>query len=404
MGTLVAQGLVVAAQPLLRRWYPPEAFGELSLYISVAGVLSVVAPFRYDLALVVPRSRERAMRLFWGGLMVCTAFSALVSGAFFLMDDLLIRVLKFPQGARWWLPLTGLAVWAYGVFLLLQSLFSRDHRYMVVNGLRISRRAPEVAFQILGAGLSQAGLLVGEVAGRMCSVLWGFWWLRRYEKSNLLKGAALIDVCKHLWVFRSYPISSFFPTLFNALALLAPGVLVNYHFGVSENGLFDMGMMVVAFPVTFLINSLSNVLLAHLSQLYNQKAPMKKFLMRTLQGLGLGVLGLFLAVWALGPSGFAFLFGSPYRVSASYALILLPALGSRLLAAPLAVVFAAVNRIHWSVWWQYTYTAAVLVFFLVPFQSMKTFLWSFSITETVLNLLYLWHIYGTVKKVEKLYR
>ncbi|MCS6981500.1 MAG: oligosaccharide flippase family protein [Flavobacteriales bacterium] len=403
IGTLVAQGLVVAAQPLLRRWYPPEAFGELSLYISVVGVLSVVAPFRYDLALAVPRNRDRAMRLFWGGLMLCTAFSVLVSGTFLLMDDLLIRVLKFPPSARWWLPLTGLSVWAYGFFLLLQSLFSRDHRYMAVNGLKIFRRVPEVILQILGSGLSQAGLLLGELVGRLCSVLWGVWWLRRYEKPKLFRSLVLMDVCKHLWAFRRYPASSFFPTLFNALALLAPGLLVNYHFGVIENGLFDMGLMVVAFPVTFLINSLSNVLLAYLSQLYREKAPMKKFLLRTLRGLGLGVLGLFLVVWTLGPSGFEFLFGPPYRVSAFYALILLPALGSRLMAAPLAVVFAAVNRIHGSVWWQYTYTAAILLFFLLPFRSMETFLWSFSLTETVLNLLYLWHIYGTVNRVEKMY-
>jgi O-antigen/teichoic acid export membrane protein len=400
-GTLIAQGIAFLAQPLLRRLYAPEAFGELSLYLSIAGVLGTVAPLRFELALMLPRTPSRALDLFLGAMAVNTSFSLLVLLTFWIGATWIKELLRLPEGAMEWLPWVGPAVWAYGLFLLFQQYFSRSHHYGKVNALRIMRRLPECVAQAGAWSLGPVGLIVGEMTGRLMMIITGFAYLltdlKKFTFHQLLR--------KRLWLqlaaYRQFPLHSFLPTLFNALALLAPSLIVNYHFGSYENGLFDMCLQIVAVPVGFMITSLSNVILAEVSECYRHKKSVFPFLRKTFFLLFGAALLMSLAVWGLGPRGFGFLFGPNYEVSATYALVLLPALGSRLVVAPLAVTFAGINRIRYSVWWQYVYALAILSLFLLPFDSMRTLILTYSWIEFSLNSFYLWQIFWLAGKYEK---
>lgn len=400
-GTFIAQGIAFLAQPLLRRLYVPEAFGELSLYLSIAGVLGTVAPLRFELALMLPRSTSRTLDLFLGAVVVNTLFSLFVWLSFALGATWIKNLLRLPEGALKWLPWVGPAVWAYGVFLLFQQYFSRSHHYGKVNALRIMRRLPESLTQAVAHALGAMGLIAGELTGRMMMILTGLVYffkdLKNYSLGSSLRKRLWLQLAAH----RHFPLHSLLPTLLNALALLAPSLIVNYHFGSYENGLFDMCLQIVAVPVGFMITALSNVILAEVSECYRHKKSVLPFLkkVRTLL-LGAALL-MGCVVWGLGPRGFGFLFGSHYEKSASYALGLLPALGSRLLVAPLAVTFAGINRIRNSVWWQYAYAAGILSLFLIPFESMHSLILTYSLIEFSLNSIYLWQIFWLVRKYEK---
>lgn len=400
-GMLLAQGIAFLAQPILRRLYPPEAFGELSLYLSLSGVLSTVAPLRYELALMMPRSPTRTLDLFLGAVLVNTGFSILMFVLFWTLSPIIISLLRLPPSASFWLPLLGLSVWTYGLFLLFQNFFSRYHHYGKVNVIRVLRRLPESVSQAGLAKLTSFGLILGELAGRIAMTLAGACFFVNY----LRKTGPLNISGKRLWLmlvaYRQFPIHSFLPTLLNTLALLAPSLVANYHFGSYENGLFDMCLQIVALPVGFISTSVSNVILAEVSERYRQKKPVRAFLRHASLVLASVAFALALALWALGSRGFSILFGKAYGTSAFYALLLLPGMCSRLLAAPLAVTFAGLNKIHQSVWWQYAYSLAILCLFLVPFNSMPKLLITYSLVEFCLNGAYIWQVFRTAAKFEK---
>ena len=62
-GSVIAQGLGVLAAPVIARLFAPEAFGVAALFVSITGIIGVVACLRYELAIMLPKTDEEAANL-----------------------------------------------------------------------------------------------------------------------------------------------------------------------------------------------------------------------------------------------------------------------------------------------------------------------------------------------------
>ena len=62
-GSVFAQGIGVLVAPIVARLFAPEAFGFAALFTSIAGIISVVACLRYELAIMLPKTDEEAANL-----------------------------------------------------------------------------------------------------------------------------------------------------------------------------------------------------------------------------------------------------------------------------------------------------------------------------------------------------
>ena len=62
-GTVIAQIIPIAIQPILKRLYSPEVFGVFDIYLKVLGILFVIFAFKYDLGIVLPKNRIKALLL-----------------------------------------------------------------------------------------------------------------------------------------------------------------------------------------------------------------------------------------------------------------------------------------------------------------------------------------------------
>ncbi|MDE7338633.1 MAG: hypothetical protein K2M92_05010, partial [Bacteroidales bacterium] len=60
----VAQALALLFYPLLTRLYSPDDFGVLNLFLSIGGVLLLVANADYHYALLLPKSEKKAVSVF----------------------------------------------------------------------------------------------------------------------------------------------------------------------------------------------------------------------------------------------------------------------------------------------------------------------------------------------------
>jgi len=393
-GTVLAQAIAFAAQPILRRYYTPEMFGELSVFLSLTGLFASIATFRYELALMLPSSDIRCLQMLLGAFILNSIFSFFLGIIYFFCSGILSKVLNTSETFACTIPLSAVAVWAYGNFLLVQNYLSKHRQYKFLNQIRALRRGSEVSAQWILSFLSSYGLVLGELMGRLIMSLTGLGFIFRKLKDNRLKTRETI---KLLLVFKKFPTYSLFPTFLNSLALLAPGLLVNFHFGTYQNGIFDMSLQILVIPIGLTITTLGNVILSEISSRYRKKEPIFPFLRLNffiLLGFALVITGV---LWIVGPTGFKLLFGNPYEKAWSYALLLLPGLTSRLVTAPLAVFFAGVNQIQKSVWWQYLYALIVIGLFFYPFDDVEKFIITYSLAEFLLNSLYLWQIFRTCK-------
>ena len=81
LGTGIAQLITILASPILTRIFSPEQYGIFALFISMITILSVFSTFRYEYAIVLPKSKRRAEELYF----LCIFITILVSITFFLI-------------------------------------------------------------------------------------------------------------------------------------------------------------------------------------------------------------------------------------------------------------------------------------------------------------------------------
>ena len=130
-----AQVINFIVLPFLTRLYLPTDFGEYALFVSASGIIAGVAHLRYDQAIVLPRSKDKARLLLGSGALVAFSLSsATVVFASTLPCFILSLVQSAPSesiiGSLCWASLTSWArrlncslggPFAISAFMLLRS-------------------------------------------------------------------------------------------------------------------------------------------------------------------------------------------------------------------------------------------------------------------------------------------
>ena len=82
-GTTIAQFVAILLTPILSRIYSTEDFGELSLFMSITGILSVVSTMRYEMAVILPEKDEDAVNVMALSFLIAVGWSVLSLFAIF---------------------------------------------------------------------------------------------------------------------------------------------------------------------------------------------------------------------------------------------------------------------------------------------------------------------------------
>lgn len=296
-GTLVGQIVVAAATPLLSRMYPPEAFGAFSAVLAIASAIGPAAAFKFDSALLLPKTDADAKNLL-GLALVATALTSVVTGAgVALLGPLLFREIweALPFAALW----IAAIVLATGVFTSLVQATLRSKSYGLL-GWRSAIQSIGTTIAQLGIGMfltTPGGLLGGALFGRLL----GFGALTRSLRPILRArgGARPASLIREYW--RS-PVILAPSSLLNALGTQLPLVLVAAWFGADVAGQLGMAQRLVFLPAALIGAALAQVFGAEIAQRLREHAGSSR--------------GLYLkATWRIGlvavPMCAAILFASP---------------------------------------------------------------------------------------------
>lgn len=399
-GTIGAQSIALLAQPFLRRIYPPEAFGHLSIFLSLTGILVIISSLRYELTITLPKETEDAQNLLAGALLINFFFSLFIEFLILVFQSPIVEFLNINSEYQFLIHLTAPGVFLFGIYQVVSYWLIRNKKFTDTSYIKLNRRLFEFPAQLAFKNLQgNVGLVWGELCGRIMLAISSIYFLIKSDFK--FRSISANSIKKNLLNYSDYPKYSTLPTLLNSIGLLVPAIIVNKFFGAKETGYFDACLLVLSVPVSFISVSISNVLTQKISESYRNQTKISGYIHKLfLILISFSILGVIM-IKLFAPDFFVFFFGKEYRTAGEYATVLSIGFAARFVVSTFAVVFSALNRIKHGVLWQYLYFIAIVALFFIPHENINDFIMIYVMIESFMYLIYMFQILWECKNYDE---
>ncbi len=330
---VVAQAIGLLVYPVLTRLYAPDDFGLLNLFLSIGGVLVILATAEYQYAIVLPKDDKRARAVFHVGLLVLCSVIALVLLSVPFSRPI-ARLFNTPDLAKWyWLMPFYVAV--SGLWILLNYYYTRQRQFGRISRYQLSQSVlnagAKVSFGF--AGLLQSGLILSTVLAPILSIAmsiaaaWrkGLRQLLRIDKEECRTAAR---------EYANFPKYSLPRALVNNLSGALPSLLLTPFFGLANLGFWGMALTLAFRPLNMISQSLYQVLFENTAQRVNQRLTIRPTILRFLCLTLAVAVPCFAALYFVLPALTRWLLGAEWEISGHYIRVMLPWLLMSVLVAP----------------------------------------------------------------------
>jgi len=266
--SIAARALLVAGMPLLARVYSPADIGQWQLFVSLLVVLSPLVTLRYEIAIVLPESDAEARGLFWGCLALAVgttviltppAFFASRSMAVVLGDAALTNTMRF-------LPLVMLGV---GLLQTATYWLNRQREFVQVGKGNMVRSFAMIGIPYVAALLTTpttSHLIVGTICAQLVAVAYLMGRAFQGARESVWPIPSWREILPLAATHRNYPMFSapyaFVASASSRMTLVA----LSMHGQADVVGLFAMALQLCYLPVTFISQSLGQVLYPRLAR------------------------------------------------------------------------------------------------------------------------------------------
>ncbi len=332
---VVAQAIGLAVYPVLTRLYAPDDFGLLNLFLSIGGVLVILATAEYQYAIVLPKDDKRARAVFHVGLFVLLCV-VLLTGLSVVFSHPIARLFNTPDLGMWYW-LMPLYVGASGLWVLLNYHYTRQRQFGRISRYQLSQSVLNAGAKIsFGfAGVLQGGLIISSVLAPLLSVIASVAaaWKRglrglfsRPDKSECRIAAR---------EYANFPKYSLPRALVNNLSGALPSLLLTPFFGLANLGFWGMAMTLAFRPLNMISQSLYQVLFENTAQRVNQRMTIRPTIMRFVCLTLLVAVPCFVALYFVLPLLTRWLLGAEWEITGHYIRVMLPWLLLSVLVAPI---------------------------------------------------------------------
>jgi O-antigen/teichoic acid export membrane protein len=398
-GTAFAQLIPILLQPILRRYYAPEVFGVYSVYLSIVGILAIVASFKYELAIILPKSDKSAINIFFLSLVINIVFSSLLFIVIFIWNKKIQNFLNISDDFAYYLFFIPVGIFCYNLYQNLNNWLTRKKKFFALTINKFIRRGTEGAFQLIFKYLKvPKGIIFGDILGHISNLLSGFW---QGRKSGLNYSKFSITRMKYVAArYSDFPKYNVIPSFMSACSFLLPAILLNKFYSSENTGYFDLSKMLLSVPLALISTSLTTVLLQSFTEKYNENKSLIKELklmfaiVFSICVFEVVVIELF-GVWL-----FKLLFGNTWGFSGEISRILVWAYALNFLVSSFSAIFISLNRIKMLSIWQVIYFITILsLIFFRELQFME-FMKMYVLFEVSCYLLLIFMMVYTVSKYE----
>ena len=400
MGTGIAQAIPIILQPVLRRVYAPEDFGAFAVYFSLIGILTVIANFRYDLAIGLPEKDEDGASLVFLTLMINFIFNSFLLIVILLFRENIAQFLKFPEKFSYFLLLLPFSTFFFCSFQAMNFWLIRKKAFSALSINKISRRGAEGVVQLaFGLFRNSSGLFWADIAGSISNNLSGIRQMRKTSFSLLFYSRQrIIKVMKR---YSGFPKFNLVPHLLGTIAMQLPVFMINRLYTKTELGFFDLTQQAILAPFALISVAVSQVLLQRVSEKkHNREKLFHDFRNLSLLLFAIGITSVVvIELW--GPKLFSLVFGSKCLIAGTYSRVLVVGYMFFLVVSPMGAILMGLEEIRVFSLWNILHFLLLVGLYFVKDIAFIDFLKLYVGIEIVaFSILYAW-ITKTVIKYEK---
>lgn len=344
-GTTFAQILTIIVAPILTRLYGPEDYGVSALYTSILGIFTVIACWRYELAIVLPKQDKDAANVMALSISICFGMAALtlVLVAFFRIP--IANILGAPELAPWlwFMPFSLIAA---GLFQAFNYWSTRRKQFGRLAARTITQSTATAGAQ-LGAGAilnpGPGGLIGGSIFGQLLATGQLAWQIIRDEGSTLRSFINKVDIKKMLIRYKEFPIFSSWSGMLNTASSMLPALLLGYFFSPTVVGLYTLGHSVLAMPMNVVGRSIAQVFFPQAAEA-RRNGDLSKLSLEMFQRLlSIGFIPIIL-ITVVAPDLFAIIFGTRWWTAGEYVRWLSLWLLFVFISSPLSNIYSVLER------------------------------------------------------------
>lgn len=340
-GTIIAQAIPVLIMPVLTRLWSPEEFGIFAIYMALIAILGVVATGRLDMALLLARSNNDAIKLMIVSLSMACGFIVMLYLGILLFDHILKIDSITIEPFYYLVPLGTLL---HAIYALMLAWHNRNSHYKLMSKSRIVQSG-SISFSQVIVGLSYKfplGLVFSDLMGRLISIL------LIIKGSGLEKRDIKVDFKKKIALLKRYkkfPLLEAPASLVNVTAQKLPFIMLPLIFSPVIAGLYFLVSRVLMMPASLIGTAVLEVFKNRVQEDFKRTGSCRKIFIRT--GSVLFLIGLVptVIIMIFAPDMFAFVFGENWRAAGNYAQILAPLALIQFISAPLSYVLVYRERL-----------------------------------------------------------
>lgn len=344
LGTGLGQAVPILLQPFLRRMYTPEEFGVFAVYFSLINILTVIASFRYDLAINLPKSDEEGANLMILSIWLNFFFHILVFVIILIFRDNIATLVKIPLRYAKFLFILPLSTFLFCTFQAINYWLIRKKAFKVVSINKISRRGAEGIVQIVfGLFRNSAGLFWGDLTGNLANNISGF---RQLKKTGFRMSFVSKEKMKMMMKeYYHFPKYNLVPHLMGTIAMQFPVFIISRHFTKTDLGYFDLTQQAIIFPFSLITVAISQILIQLVSEKKNKEQAIRRdFLELSVLLFVIGIISvLLIELW--GPSLFTIIFGAKWTLAGHYSQTLIIGYFFFLIASPMNGILIGLQNI-----------------------------------------------------------
>ena len=330
-GTTIAQLISILLTPIIARLYTPEEFGFYGFYLSLVGVLTVIASGRYHLALFIVKHRSKAVYILKSTILV-TFFMAIVI-------SLMLLLFRFFYGYfSPWFYILGVIVLNAALIEVFSIYANTKGQYKLMSANMIIRSiVANLIFILLGfLQYGRVGLMLGIILGQF-SQLFHFY---MYIKSDIQINKLNYKVFKAtLFTYKNFLIHSTSSALLNNLSIQLPTFFLKKYYNTASVGQYFQSYKLLTLPNSFIAKSFGSVFAQKVADSLKQKLPIDKMVISLYQKLIFVSVIPFSLLAIYGDKIMVFVLGEQWQLAGSFAQIISPWIYINFIVLPFTYLF-----------------------------------------------------------------
>lgn len=341
VGSIIAQLITILVSPISTRLYTSEELGVYTLLITFVSLFGPIICGRFDLSIVTATDDEDVYALVKGSLILTILLTILVSIGYYiyiLVNKEILNTLGLYSILI--LPILLLA----GVQNILMSYNNRLNEYKLISKVYVYRTTMQniglVLFGIIGLG--ESGLLLSKFFSDFVGI-------KTQSKEISKRRRHFIDikyenVVKTLYKYRHQFIYSMPAQLVNSASYSILNFMITSLFGISVFGYYSLTYRILGIPLAIVSVNISKVFFRQAAQSKQINGNYQRVLLKNTILLAVISLPMVLVLLIWGPQLFEVVFGDGWKQAGTYAQLLAPMYGIRLVVSALTPALIISNK------------------------------------------------------------